>query len=934
MSYKETLNLPKTKFPMKASLSQKEPEILKQWEKMDIYGMIRENSAGHPKFILHDGPPYANGHIHLGTCFNKILKDIIIKSKQMMGYDAPYVPGWDCHGLPIELQVDKELGAKKKELSKVIFRKKCRAYAEKFINIQRKEFKRLGVFGEWDNPYLTMNYSYEAAIARELGMFAENGGLYRSKKPIHWCCFCKTALAEAEVEYDDHESPSIYVSFPVIDDPCDISPALNGLDAEIVIWTTTPWTIPANLAVCVHPSFKYCAIRSGDRVMIVAEGCLESFTSIFDGAEYEVLDTFDAEKIIGKRCSHPLYERESVIIEGTHVTLEAGTGCVHTAPGHGREDYDVGIKNGLDVYSPVDDDGRFMDDVGEFAGRFVFDANKDIIKRLDEMGALLGNKAMSHSYPHCWRCKKPVIFRSTDQWFISMGHPELRQKALKAINDVIWVPYWGRDRIYGMIENRPDWCISRQRSWGVPITVLYCNQCGEVIKSRELFDKVVEFFEKKGADIWFEIPVEDIISEGTVCPSCGGKLFQKETDILDVWFDSGVSHAAVLEQRNYLGSPADLYLEGSDQHRGWFHSSLLTSIGTRGLPPYKNVLTHGFVVDGSGKKMSKSVGNVILPEEIIKEYGAEILRLWVSAEDYKGDIRISDEILKRLSDAYRRIRNTARFIIGNLFDFNPDTEMVSTDELLEIDRWALHRLQVLKDRFLKSYDDMDFHLIYHGLHNFCVVDMSSFYLDILKDRLYTSASDSKERKSAQTALFIIIRDMIAMIAPVLTFTSEEMWSFIPDFEGKTISVHLSDMPLPNEELRDNELGSRWDKVILLRSEVTKAIEDARNQKIVGHSLDSRVEIKLPEDMAGDIKGLIPDLREIFIVSFVELVNECHGVVYKSSLVPGLSIGVDAAKGEKCPRCWIITDVMADSDVYPDLCPRCANVMLNMNDNKL
>ena len=666
MDYKGTLNLPKTKFPMRANLAKREPEQLDAWEAMQLHAKIRASSKGKEKFILHDGPPYANGHIHIGTALNKILKDIIVRSRQMTDFDAVYVPGWDCHGLPIEHNVDKELGEKKRDLSLADVRRLCRAYAEKFIDIQRNEFKRLGVMGLWENPYLTMNYLYEATIARECGKFALDGSLFRSKKPIYWCNDCQTALAEAEIEYHDETSPSIFVKFRLQADLSAQYPELKSRRIFIIIWTTTPWTIPANLGIALHPEFTYAAVEiSNDDVYIMAKDLVDSCMLTFGIEDYRIIAEISAKSLENLKAVHPLYGRESRIILGEHVTLEAGTGCVHTAPGHGREDYEVGLEYGLDIYSPVDDKGCFTDEVDFFSGQFVFDANRNINSKLKESGALLAEETIEHAYPHCWRCKQPVIFRATPQWFISMESTGLRRKALQEIDRVKWIPAWGRERIYGMIENRPDWCVSRQRAWGVPIAVFYCEHCEALMLDEAVMEKVYRLFEEHGADVWFEKPLADFIPDGMKCQKCGGQQFKKETDILDVWFDSGVSHAAVLEQRSNLKWPADLYLEGSDQHRGWFHSSLLTAVGIRKKAPYEAVLTHGFVVDAEGRKMSKSLGNVIAPKEVIDRFGAEILRLWVTASDYREDVRISDEILKQLTDAYRRIRNTSRFMLGS-----------------------------------------------------------------------------------------------------------------------------------------------------------------------------------------------------------------------------------------------------------------------------
>jgi isoleucyl-tRNA synthetase len=926
LNYKDTLNLPKTAFPMKANLAKREPEILAAWEAMGLYGELRTRSKGRPRYILHDGPPYANGHIHLGTALNKILKDMIVKNRQMSGFDAVYVPGWDCHGLPIEHQVDKELGERKKDMTQVEIRRHCRRYAERFIDIQREEFKRLGVLGEWENPYLTMSYDYEATIARELGRFFELGSVVRSKKPIYWCADCRTALAEAEVEYRDHLSPSITVKFPMEAESAAKFPELSGREVSVLIWTTTPWTLPANLAITLHPDFTYVAVEAGGEIFILAEGLLETCMSAFGISDYKVLRTFRAGELQGLRCRHPFLDRPSLIVLGAHVTLEAGTGCVHTAPGHGREDYDMALEYGLDVYSPVDDDGRFLDEVPFFAGMRVFEANKAVNAKLREMGRLVHETEIEHSYPHCWRCKQPVIFRATEQWFISMEKNDLRRKALQAIDEVQWVPAWGRDRIYQMIENRPDWCISRQRAWGVPITVFTCSQCGGLLASREIFAHVVKLFEAEGADCWFDRPADQLLPDGTVCPQCGGRTFDKENDILDVWFDSGVSHAAVLEKRPYLRWPADLYLEGSDQHRGWFHSSLLASVGTRGRAPYRAVLTHGFVVDGQGYKMSKSLGNVIVPDEIIRDYGAEILRLWVSAEDYRDDIRISPDILKRLSEAYRRIRNTWRFLLGNLHDFDPSKDSVPYGEMEELDRFALHQLQELIEKVRRAYDRFEFHRVTHAVHNYCVVDLSAFYLDVLKDRLYTSAAKSAERRSAQTALHAILTALLRLMAPILSFTAEEAWWHLP--AKGSASVHMEVFPDPDPALKDEALNRRWQKILAMRSDVSRALEAARREKIIGHPLDARVRLRLPPELQEEFAGQEELLRTVFIVSAVECTDDAARLSepLAGEAVPGLLVGVTPVDAPKCERCWVRSPTVGDAAEHPTVCGRCVRVL--------
>ncbi len=928
MDYKDTLNLPKTEFPMKANLVKKEPEILKRWEAIKLYKLIRESSKNKPLFILHDGPPYANGHIHMGTAFNKILKDIIIKSKQMAGFNVPYIPGWDCHGLPIEHNVDKELGTKKAKMSTVEIRKYCREYAKKFVNIQRDEFKRLGVIGDWENPYLTMNYKYQATIIEEFGKFALNGGLIRSKKPIYWCIYCKTALAEAEVEYKEHESPSIFVKFPVISDMSHISTKLkNRNDIYIVIWTTTPWTIPSNLAIALNPSFEYIAIDTKkDGIMIMAEALSDICMNDFGYKDYEIIERFEANKLEGLEARHPLYERISKIVLASYVTLDAGTGCVHIAPGHGREDYETGLEYGLDVYSPVDDEGRFTNEVKYFAGVNVFEANKLVNQKLQEVGALIKEGSIIHEYPHCWRCKEPVIFRATKQWFISMEQNNLRKNALKAISEVKWIPMWGKDRIFNMIENRPDWCISRQRVWGVPITIFYCKKCGNPLITKEIIEHITKKVQTQGADIWFSESVNNLLPEKTKCPKCGNSKFEKEKDILDVWFDSGVSFAAVLEKNPDLTCPADIYLEGNDQHRGWFHSSLLCSVGTRGIPPYKAVLTHGFVVDAKGKAMHKSIGNVIYPDELIRNYGAEIIRMWVAAEDYKDNMRLSKEIMQRLVEAYRRIRNTCRYILGNLYDFDPKKHKVSYDDMEELDKWILHRLQEINEKIQKAYEDFEFHIVYHTLHNFCVVDLSSFYLDIVKDRLYTSSPESIKRRSAQTAMNEILEVLVRLMAPVLSFTADEVWQYMKGDRSK--SVHTEEFIPVKNKYKNNKLREKWEKIIELRGEVNKALEIARKRKIIGHSLEADVTLGIPAKLMKIFKSYSEDqLREIFIVSGIKLITlEEISEGIDSELFQGMKIYVTKSPYPKCERCWIRDKSVGNNNKHPNICKKCVDAI--------
>jgi isoleucyl-tRNA synthetase len=930
MDYKKTLNLPKTSFPMKANLVKKEPEMLAQWEKEDLYGKIREASKGRMRYMLHDGPPYANGNIHMGTAFNKILKDIIIKSKQMANFDAPYVPGWDCHGLPIEHRVDAELGRRKRGMTQAEIRQYCRRYAEKYIDIQRNEFKRLGVLGEWDRPYLTMNYPYEAVTVSEFGRFALNGSLVKSKKPVYWCASCRTALAEAEVEYDAHTSPSIYVKFPMVTDLSRDYPALAGKDVAIVIWTTTPWTIPANLAIALHPDLPYVAVDTGEnQVMILAEGLADLCMDTLGITGHDVIAELDPKTLENHRARHPLYDRESLIVLAPYVTLEAGTGCVHTAPGHGREDYETGLAYDLEVYSPLDDAGCFTEEVEYFAGLNVFDANEMVNGKLDEVKALLKEEDVTHEYPHCWRCKKPVIFRSTEQWFISMDKTGLREKALKAIKEVSWIPGWGRDRIYGLVEKRPDWCISRQRAWGVPITVFHCEECKKLIITKEILDHVSRMVHESGADVWFLEPEEKLLPPGTQCDGCGSSRFVKETDILDVWFDSGVSYAAVMEARDYLDSPADLYLEGSDQHRGWFHSSLLCSVGTREIAPYKAVLTHGFVVDGAGKAMHKSAGNVISPEDLIRDFGAEIIRLWVAGEDYRDNIRLSDEILQRLTEAYRRIRNTCRYLMGNLYDFSPAEDLVAYDQMMELDRWALHRLQEVNEKVLGAYEDFEFHPVYHGLHNFCVLDLSSFYLDIIKDRLYVSPPKSLVRRSAQTAMHEILEVLVRLMAPILSFTADEIWRNMGGKE-EIPSVHM-DLFIPvKEEYKDQELADRWEDIIRVRKEVTRALEIARKEKRIGHSLDASVTISLPGKLLEALEPYREQLRAILIVSSAHIVPAGElAEGFESDEISGLRVMVAPSEAPKCDRCWVRDPSIGESGEHPTICARCRTALSEM-----
>lgn len=926
--YKDTLNLPQTDFPMKANLPQREPQMLKHWQETDIYKKMLDRNKGNAHYILHDGPPYANGRIHIGHALNKTLKDIIVKYKSMKGFYSPYVPGWDCHGLPIELEVDKKLGSKKAEVGMSEKRAMCRQYATEFMGIQREEFKRLGVFGDWDNPYLTMTNDYEAATVRELLEFVNKGYAYKGKKPVHWCPSCVTALAEAEVEHADKESPSVYVKFALTEQSSQ-KLGITG-SASFLIWTTTPWTLPANLALAVNPDIEYASLRVGSEVLIVAQALTEKIGGLA-GAEPTVERTFKGAELLGLEGHHPFIARTSRVIAGDFVSTEEGSGIVHIAPGHGQEDYEAGLREGLEVFAPVDQNGKFSGTgVAELEGQFVFKANAIVIEMLKSKGALLAEQKLQHSYPHCWRCKKPVIFRATEQWFISMQHERFRDRCLEEIDRVQWIPTWGKDRIQGMMKGRPDWCISRQRAWGVPITVFTCKSCGQIVRDKAVSERIISLVKEHNVDVWFERENEYLLPPGYKC-ACGASEFHKEVDILDVWFDSGVSHAAVLTPERGLSWPADMYLEGSDQHRGWFQSSLLTSVGTRGVAPYKSVLTHGFTVDGSGRKMSKSVGNVVAPQDIIKETGAEILRLWVSAEDYRGDIRISKEIIARLVEAYRKIRNTSRYLLGTLNDF--DGGDYSAD-LLEIDRWAMSRLQRLTERVNDSYEKYNFHEVYHRLYQFCVVDMSSFYLDILKDRIYTFKSDSRDRRAAQWVLNEILLTMTRLMAPVLSFTAEEIWGYIK--QKPTESVFLADFPMAQTKWIDDALEAKWDQITKIRNNVNLALEIKRGDKIIGNALEAKVRLFATVKLKPLLEQYKDSLTTIFIVSQVEIYErdfsdsndlklflmEKQLGEFMSSDMEDLAIVIELAQGQKCQRCWNYSTTVGSLADTPELCGRC------------
>lgn len=929
MEYKNTLNLPKTEFPMKAGLPQREPVFLEQWVKEDIYRLILEKSKGRAKYILHDGPPYANGSIHIGHALNKILKDIIIKYKTMQGYSSDYVPGWDCHGLPVEHQLFKELGINKYQIGQVEFRQKAYEYALKFVNTQKEQFKRLGVFGDWDNPYLTLLPEYEESIVVSLAELVKKGYVYRGLKPVNWCPKCETALAEAEVEYENHASPSIYVKFPL-----DID-ANNYLSSYLVIWTTTPWTLIANAAVAVHPDFAYYYLKTDKGNLIIAKDLFLNVLSVSGIEKYEIVREIKGRDLEGLVYNHPFELRKGCVVLADYVSKEDGSGLVHTAPGHGNEDYMTGIKYKLDIIMPVDAKGNFDSSAGEFSGLNVYNANEVILEKLQRIGLLLWAGKIEHSYPHCWRCKKPVIFRATKQWFLNINHGDLRNKLLEAIRkDIRWIPESGRERISAMVESRPDWCLSRQRYWGVPIPSLVCKECNEEFLEYSFIMKFAEFVAKEGSDCWFKRDVKDFISKDLKCPYCSSAEFSKGSDILDVWFDSGVSNQAVLKKREGLEFPCALYLEGSDQHRGWFQSSLIPSMCIEGVPPFKNVLTHGFVVDGQGRKMSKSMGNVISPLDIIKNSGADILRLWVASSDYNEDIRISPVILTRLSEAYRKIRNTARFILSNLYDFNPDTDKIKYENLKNIDKWILKRLEkVLEVKINKAYEDFEFHKAYKGIYDFCNEDLSMYYLDMVKGRLYTYAANSLERRAAQTVMSGVINILTRIMAPVLSFTAEEIWQYMPkEAKYKTVSsVHLLDWPrigsvfgqldLPEQESIDEKLNL----IISLIPDAAKALELKRCEGLIGSSFDAKINLLTNNEIRYNyLTAFKQDLCEIFKVSQVEIKKEefTGADLVLSLACPEISIKVVKAQGNKCQRCWNYSFSVGENKEHPFICQNC------------
>ncbi|HKD73505.1 MAG TPA: isoleucine--tRNA ligase [Candidatus Acidoferrum sp.] len=926
LDLKKTLNLPKTDFPMKASLPQNEPKQLAAWLESHLYERILEARDGKPLFVLHDGPPYPTGTIHLGTGLNKILKDMIVKSKSMAGHYAPYVPGWDCHGLPIETQVEKELGGKGK-VPPAEFRRRCREYALKYVEQHKRDFKRLGIFGQWDEPYLTMSHGYEATIASAYLDFMEKGYIYRGRKPVYWCIHDNTALAEAEVEYEDHTSPSIWVTFKVVGGGQGEA-AKIGSDVSAVIWTTTPWTIPHNRALAFHPDFRYVVVQTERGKLLLAADRVRALQADCEIKQIEVLGTYAGRDFEGMKFQHPFLAIQVPGILADYVTLDQGSGIVHTAPGHGADDFVSGQRYGLEVYAPIDDRGVYLEGLPEYKGKDVFSANPIIVKLLSERGALLANHPYKHTYPHCWRCHNPVIFRATDQWFVKMDQAAhgatktFRQEALEQIHAVRWIPAWGEDRMYEMIEHRPDWCISRQRFWGTPIIVFYCDACGTRLEDFKALRNVIRWFEKEGADAWYKHRAEELLPEGTKC-ACGSTRWRKENDILDVWFDSGSSHLAVLHGKEW---PADVYLEGPDQYRGWFHSSLLIGVGVREKAPYRGVVTHGWTLDEQGRPMSKSLGNVVLPSEICEKWGADLLRLWVGSQEYQADVKMSERVMTQLSEAYRKIRNTFRFGLGNLFDFDPLRQALPGERMEEMDRWMLERTADLVKRCREWYASYEFHRIYHAIHDFCVVDLSAFYYDVLKDRLYTKAANNAARRSGQTAIWKITSALVRLAAPLLTFTAEEIWKYLPKAAGEPDSVHIALFP-EQTELRTGLAADKintWELLARVRGEVLKALEFARNEKkLINSNLEAKVLLNADLELKAKLKHYLPQLPGLFIVSQVELLTAGGSADFRSEAVPGLEVTVQRADGKKCERCWNYSTHVGENSRYPAICERCS-----------
>ncbi len=933
LDLKSTLNLPKTEFPMKANLPQNEPKMLARWEEMRIYDRIREVHAGDPIYILHDGPPYANGPIHLGHALNKTLKDFIVKSRTMSGYNSPYVPGWDCHGLPIEIKVDDDLGRKKLDMDPMEVREACRRYAQHYLDLQRDQFKRLGIFGRWDDPYSTMTPQYESTVAKLFYSFYEQGMVYKGLKSVYWCIHDKTALAEAEVEYEMHTSPSVWVRYPLLSDPAKIDPALAGKsNVATIIWTTTPWTLPASMAVTFAPNAEYVALDSGEWTYIVArELAGQTIEKCSLGVTTEVA-IFPGSKLEYANFAHPFLDRTILGVLGDYVTMDTGTGAVHTAPAHGADDFFTGVKYGIDLHCDVDEGGIIRSGLPEYTGQQVFRANPLIVELLKSRGVLLGYEKIEHSYPHCWRCHNPIIFRATEQWFIAMEGEipggTLRSRSLEEIKKVKWDPAWGEERISNMIATRPDWCISRQRIWGVPIAVFQCSNCNEFLNDKAAHKAVVDLFAREGADAWYRRPAEEILPAGTQCAKCGGTKFHKEMDIIDVWFESGSSHAAVLGHEPDLPWPSDLYLEGGDQYRGWFHSSLLCAVGTMGGAPYRSVATNGWTLDPQGRAMSKSLGNGVEPVEITEKLGAEIVRLWVASVDFREDVTCSDELMQRIAESYRKLRNTFRYILGNLAAFNPKRDVVAFGDMHSLDQYILLQAAELDKDVREHYDSFTFHRLYARLKDFCIVDLSSIYFDVLKDRLYTSAPKSVARRSAQTALWRLGEALARLLAPIMSFTAEEVWGFLPKTQERRDSVHLALFPEPEELVGDVPVGldaaslrADWDTLLAIRGEALKALEQARTEKQIGGGLEAQLKIAAPEKIYSVLERYRDQLRYVFIVSDVRLEKAAS-----ANGDAGLMISVNKAPGQKCERCWNYSVHVGEDRAYPTVCERCSAVL--------
>lgn len=915
MEYKETLLMPKTAFPMRGNLPNKEPNRQADWDENKLYEKSLERTKGRPTFILHDGPPYANGDLHIGHALNKILKDFIIRYKSMSGYYAPYVPGWDTHGLPIETALTKKKKINRKALSIAEFRKLCEEYALKQLDNQRNQFKTLGIRGDWNNPYITLTKDYEAAQIKVFGEMAKKGYIYKGLKPVYWSPSSESALAEAEIEYHDKRSPSIYVAFEVTDG----KGLLNAGD-KLIIWTTTPWTIPANLGISLHPELEYIVVAVDKERYVIAHALLQTVAEELGWEDYQIEETFRGEQAEHILTKHPFYDRSSLVMLGDHVTTDTGTGCVHNAPGHGEEDFYVAKKYGIDALCPVDEKGVFTDEAPGFTGLFYDKANKLITEKLEETGALLKLQFITHSYPHDWRTKKPTIFRATSQWFASIK--DFRQTILEEIKNIQWYPQWGETRLYNMVRDREDWCISRQRAWGVPIPVFYGEDRTPIITD-ETISHVSELFKEHGSNIWFEWGAKDLLPKGFTSEHSPNGIFTKEMDIMDVWFDSGSSHEAVLVGRDDHHRPADVYLEGSDQYRGWFNSSLSTSVAVTGKAPYKSVISHGFALDGNGRKMSKSLGNVIQPTKVQKQLGADILRLWVSSVDYQADVRISDDILKQISEAYRKIRNTIRFMLANLSDFQPSTDRVPYADLEEVDQYMLHRLKKLVAGVRENYDNYEFSPIFHQIHNFCAVDLSSFYLDFAKDILYIEQADNKRRRSIQTGYYEILTAIVKLLTPIIPHTAEEVWEYIPETEADW--VQLTDMPEPDEMNEWNEVAEKWDHFMLVRDDVLKALEEARNEKVIGKSLEAKLTIISKDVKTKEVLQVMYHLHQYFIVSEVNLAETSeHAKVYTH-----VDVYVEKHPGEKCERCWVASNTVGEDAEHPTLCTRCADVVKNL-----